>query len=95
MIDDEIEPEIMLVKVISLQDLPLNCKAEIITVEADKRVVQRLNALGFFPGTEIQKRSQAPFHGPIQIEVRGTRIALGFGLASKITVRILSNISCK
>ncbi|MCD6470471.1 ferrous iron transport protein A [Candidatus Bathyarchaeota archaeon] len=47
---------------------------------------KRLMDMGFTPGTEVLVVRSAPFHGPLEVLVRGTRLALGRGLAEKIFV---------
>jgi Fe2+ transport system protein FeoA len=49
---------------------------------------KRLMDLGLTPGTEVTVVKSAPFHGPIEILVRGSRLALGRGMADKIFVEI-------
>jgi len=44
--------------------------------------------MGLTPGTEITVTKIAPFGGPIEICVRGSRLALGRGMAERILVRI-------
>ena len=70
-----------------LIDAPLDISVEVIQVQSGFRAAQRLSELGILPGTTIKKISQAPFRGPIQIQVRGTRLALGQGIAQKIVVK--------
>ena len=48
---------------------------------------QRLADLGLTPGTEVMVVKSAIFHGPLMVCVRGTTLAIGRGLASKIFVR--------
>jgi len=55
-------------------------------IRAGFKATQRLSGMGITPGTQIKIVSQAPFRGPIQIIVRGTRLAIGYGLAMKIFV---------
>ena len=50
-----------------------------------------LAALGLTPGTEIKVCSN--LGGPLVIEVRGSRLSLGRGIASKIMVRKLGSAS--
>jgi ferrous iron transport protein A len=50
-------------------------------------VVRRLSEMGLTPGCEIQLKRKCSFHGPIEIEVRGVALALGYGLSSKIYVQ--------
>ena len=69
---------------LTLNDLELNDEATVLQIQAGFRATQRLSGMGITPGVIIKKISQAPFHGPIQILVRGSRLALGQGLAHKI-----------
>jgi Fe2+ transport system protein FeoA len=48
--------------------------------------VKRLADLGILPGAKIRVVRKAPFGGPIEIEVRGSRFMIGRGLASRIIV---------
>ncbi|UYP47835.1 hypothetical protein NEF87_004120 [Candidatus Lokiarchaeum ossiferum] len=74
---------------IPLSDLPLNVKAKVSHIFAGIRATQRLSGMGITPGTVIEKISAAPFRGPVQISLRGTRLAIGRGLAAKILIQIL------
>jgi DtxR family Mn-dependent transcriptional regulator len=51
-------------------------------------VEKRLMDLGLTPGTTVTVVKSAPFHGPVEILVRGSRLALGRGMAEKILVEI-------
>jgi len=44
--------------------------------------------MGFTPGTRVTVVKSAPFHGPFEILVRGSRLALGRGMAERIFVEI-------
>lgn len=61
----------------------------IISVVGGKNLTKRLADLGLTTGTEIRVIRRTLFSGPVQIEVAGSRLVLGRGLASKIMV--LSN----
>ncbi len=71
----------------SLIDLHNEELGEVVHINAGCRATQRLSGLGITPGTVIKRLSSAPFRGPIQIEVRKTRLAIGRGLASKIFLK--------
>jgi len=49
---------------------------------------KRLMDMGLTPGTRVQVVKSAPFHGPLEILVRGSRLALGRGMAERIFVEI-------
>ncbi len=50
-----------------------------------REIVKRLCDLGLTPGT-VFKKIQGHAHGPVLIEVRDTKLAIGQGLARKILV---------
>jgi len=47
---------------------------------------KRLMDMGLTPGAEVMVVKSAPFHGPIEVIVRGSRLALGRGMAERIFV---------
>lgn len=49
---------------------------------------KRLEDMGLTPGTRVTVVKSAPFRGPIEIRVRGSRLAIGRGMARKIMVRV-------
>ncbi len=49
---------------------------------------KRLEDMGLTPGTRITVMKTAPFHGPLEVYVRGSRLALGKGMAERIFVEI-------
>jgi len=50
--------------------------------------LQRLMDMGLTPGTKITVVKSAPFRGPIEVYVRGSRLALGRGMAARIFVEM-------
>jgi len=52
-------------------------------------LVRRLAEMGLTPGTEVRVTRRAPLRGPIEVQVRGVSLALGFGVASKVIVKPL------
>jgi Fe2+ transport system protein FeoA len=60
----------------------------IISVLGGKILTKRLADLGLTSGTEVKVIGRTLFSGPIQIEVSGSRLVIGSGLASKITVAL-------
>ncbi|MEM3382722.1 MAG: FeoA family protein [Nitrososphaerales archaeon] len=47
---------------------------------------KRLMDLGLIPGTEVIVVKSAPFKGPLEVSVKGSRFALGRGVARRIFV---------
>ena len=77
------------------QSMPLAmvCPGEEVTVadiRAGRGLVRRLTDMGLTPGTPLRViNSQMP--GPIIIDLRGSRLILGFGVAQKIMVEKREN----
>jgi len=71
---------------IPLINIPFDTNVIVAHIRAGFKATQRLSGMGITPGIQIKVLSQAPFRGPIQILVRGTRLAIGYGLAMKIFV---------
>ncbi|MFQ6068217.1 MAG: ferrous iron transport protein A [Candidatus Bathyarchaeia archaeon] len=49
---------------------------------------KRLEDMGLTPGTKVTVVKSAPFHGPVELLVRGSRLAIGRGMAERIMVRV-------
>jgi len=49
---------------------------------------RRLEDMGLTPGTRVTVVKSAPFHGPLEVFVRGSRLALGKGMAERILVEV-------
>jgi Fe2+ transport system protein FeoA len=49
---------------------------------------KRLEDMGLTPGAKVTVVKSAPFHGPIELQVRGSRLAVGRGMAERILVRV-------
>ena len=52
----------------------------------DSGFEKRLMDMGLTPGTKVTVVRSAPFHGPFEVLVRGSRLALGRGMAERIFV---------
>ena len=49
---------------------------------------KRLEDMGLTPGTKVTVVKSAPFRGPLEIYVRGSRLAIGRGMAERIFVEV-------
>lgn len=70
---------------IPLDDLKSGERATISALKAGRNINARLSTLGFTPGVSIYMTHNYG-HGPIVVNVRDTRIALGRGEARTILV---------
>ena len=69
-----------------LSDVQLGESIRIVSFEGGKNLEGKLRQLGILPGDCVRVLRQAPFKGPLLIEVRGREIALGQGVITKIRV---------
>jgi Fe2+ transport system protein FeoA len=49
---------------------------------------KRLMDMGLTPGTKVTVVKSAPLHGPVEVLVRDSRLALGRGVAERILVEV-------
>ncbi len=57
-------------------------------VRGGTKACQRLLDMGLTRGTNVKVLNAAPFQGPIEVQVRGTNLALGRGLAGHVFIEI-------
>ncbi len=50
--------------------------------------MRRLDALGVRPGKKVTKLSSTLFRGPVIVRVDNAQVAVGFGMARRITVQV-------
>ncbi len=76
----------------TLLSTPLRQPVQLERINAGGRLAHRLTELGLTPGVELSIIQDNG--GPLLISVRGSRIAIGRGMAQKIQVRSINeNIS--
>ena len=71
---------------VALSDLKEGQCGRVFFIRGGHNVLQRLLDMGLTPSTSISVIKAAPFEGPVEILVRGSRLALGRGIASKVFV---------
>ena len=72
----------------ALDTVEIRKQVRVIIIDGGHRVRAHLNTLGIHVGDWLTVVERAPFRGPVLVEVNGTRLALGRGVASKIQVEI-------
>ena len=75
--------------VVPLVNLQEGAKGIVTHTTGEMGVVRRLSDMGLTPGSEVKLLRKCSFHGPIEVEIRGVALALGYGLASEIFVQRL------
>lgn len=74
---------------ISLSNLPNNKKARIMNIYGGYGFQRRLRVMGIREGEKLKVISRQPFRGPITIEVCGSQVTLGRGMAHRIMVEVI------
>jgi len=60
----------------------------VVGVAGGPGLIRRLDAMGIRPGKPVTKISSTLFHGPVTLGVNSFRVAVGFGMARRIIVRV-------
>ena len=71
---------------INLVELPSGDSATVVRVDGGRQFVGRLAGMGVRPGKRIRKISGMPLRGPVTVQVDGSQIAIGYGMAGRIFV---------
>ncbi|HWQ20317.1 MAG TPA: FeoA family protein [Methanotrichaceae archaeon] len=80
---------------IDLTKAPCNMPLEIKSLNGDFGWEKRFESVGIRKGRRVRKIVCQPFGGPVVIEVDGSKISLGRGIASRIGVEVLRSPSGK
>lgn len=73
--------------IIPLPAIPEGGRGVVVFLYGGRGLVRKLADMGLTPGVEITVLRRGFLGGPIQISVRGTRLALGYGVARRVFVR--------
>ena len=69
----------------TLTESPLDVTLTVSCIDAGQGATSRLTSMGILPGEDLKLLSRGQ-HGPLVVEVKGTRVAIGRGLAVKVRV---------
>ena len=70
---------------LTLADLRSNQRGVVVGLSGGRSILQRLAALGFTPGADVEMAQNYGW-GPLIVSTRGARVALGRGEARRVTV---------
>jgi DtxR family Mn-dependent transcriptional regulator len=73
---------------ISIRELKDGKYGKISFIRGEHKVLQRLLDMGLTPGTRIKVIKVAPLDGPVEVAVRGSKLALGQDIACNVFVEI-------
>lgn len=72
----------------ALDSVAAKKRVRVMLIDGGHRVRSHLNNLGIHIGDWLTVIERAPFRGPVLVEIHGSRLALGRGIASKIRVEV-------
>jgi DtxR family Mn-dependent transcriptional regulator len=71
---------------LSIRDLKNGTYGKVSFIRGEHKVLQRLLDMGLTPGTKVRVIKVAPMDGPVEVSVRGSKLALGQDIACNIFV---------
>ena len=75
-------------KQVNLRQMYAGQSGRVVQIDGGAGLANRLSSLGIRPGKRITKVSSMLMRGPVTVQLGGTRLAIGFGMANKIIVEV-------
>jgi ferrous iron transport protein A len=72
----------------TLAHMPSGQSGVVVEIHGGHGLVNRLSALGIRPGKKIAKVSSMFMRGPVTVQVDRAQVAIGFGMARRVIVRL-------
>lgn len=73
----------------TLRQMQIGQSGIVFQIQSGRGLINRLNALGIRPGQRVTKVGSTFMRGPVTIQVGNAQVAIGFGMANKIIVRLV------
>jgi DtxR family Mn-dependent transcriptional regulator len=80
---------------VSIGNLKKGQCGKISFIRGGHNLLQRLLDMGLTPGTKVYAVKVAPLGGPVELSVRGSKLAIGKGVAAKVFVELENEIIVK
>jgi len=75
-------------KISDLLSMKEHEKGCVIDISGPPELAEKLQTMGIHSGRQLTKRTPKGYKGPVTVEVMGSRIALGRGMAKQISVKV-------
>jgi len=72
--------------IVSISSLKEHQEGTVAFIRGDNKILRRLLDLGLTPGTKVKISRIAPLKGPVEIAVRGSKLALGEEIACNVFI---------
>jgi len=73
---------------ITLRQMKAGQSGIVAQIQGGHGLINRLSALGIRPGKKITKVGSMFMRGPVTIQLDSTQVAIGFGMANKVIVKV-------
>lgn len=73
---------------ITLRQMKAGQSGIVAQIQGGHGLINRLSALGIRPGKKITKVGSMFMRGPVTVQLDGTQVAIGFGMANKVIVEL-------
>ena len=73
---------------ITLRQMQTGQSGNVVQIQGGHGLINRLSALGIRPGKKITKVGSMFMRGPVTVQLDGTQVAIGFGMANKVIVEL-------
>jgi ferrous iron transport protein A len=75
-------------KQITLRQMQVGQSGIVAQIQGGHGLISRLSALGIRPGKKITKVGSMFMRGPVTVQLDSTQVAIGFGMANKVIVKL-------
>ncbi len=72
----------------NLTQLESGQSGEVVIIEGGRNMTSRLSVMGIRVGVTVTKITSQLMRGPVSIQVGGTQLAIGYGMARRIIVEV-------
>lgn len=72
----------------SLACMGAGCSGVVCDIQGGYGIMSSLKSLGIIPGKKITRLTPIPVKGPISVKVDSIQVDIGFGMASRIMVKV-------
>jgi len=73
---------------LSIIELKPGQKGKVAFIRGNRKVAQRLADLGLTPDATVRMLKTAPLNGPVEVAVRGSKLAIGREIAENILIHL-------
>lgn len=73
---------------LNLTQMESGQSGEVVSIEGGRHMTGRLSVMGIRVGVIVTKITSQLMRGPVSVQVGGTQLAIGYGMARRIIVEV-------